>query len=49
MVCGRDENKTITRKVYRLEKDGAPTRDLTMQCMEYMLTTRGGRPCINRP
>ena len=49
MVCCRDENKTITRKVYRLEQDGAPTRDLTMQCMEYMLTTRGGRPCINRP
>jgi hypothetical protein len=49
MVCGRDEDKTITRKVYRLEQDGAPPRDITMQCMEYMLTTRGGRPCINRP
>jgi hypothetical protein len=49
MVCGRDEDKTITRKVYRLEQTGAPARDITMQCIEYMLTTRGGRPCINRP
>jgi len=49
MVCGRDEDKTITRKVYRLEQNGKPARDITMQCMEYMLTTRGGRPCISRP
>jgi hypothetical protein len=49
MVCGRDEEKTITRKVYRLERSGEPARDITMQCMEYMLSTRGGRPCISRP
>jgi hypothetical protein len=49
MVCGRDEDKTITRKVYRLEQNGEPPRNITMQCLEYMLTTRGGRPCINRP
>jgi hypothetical protein len=49
MVCGRDEDKTITRKVYRLERNGEAARDITMQCMEYMLTTRGGRPCISRP
>ena len=49
MVCGRDEDKTITRKVYRLERSSELARDITMQCMEYMLTTRGGRPCINRP
>ena len=49
MVCGRDEDKTITRKVYRLERSSKSARDITMQCMEYMLTTRGGRPCINRP
>jgi hypothetical protein len=49
MVCGRDEDKTITHKVYRLERNGEPARAITMQCMEYMLTTRGGRPCINRP
>jgi hypothetical protein len=49
MVCGRDEDKTITRKVYRLERNGEPARDITMQCMEYTLTSRGGRPCISRP
>jgi hypothetical protein len=49
MVCGRDESKTITRKVYRLEQSGEPARDITMQCMEYTLSTRGGRPCIDRP
>jgi hypothetical protein len=49
MVCGRDEDKTNTRKVYRLERNGEPARDITMQCMEYMLSTRGGRPCISRP
>jgi hypothetical protein len=49
MVCGRDEDKTLSRKVYRLVHDGEPARDIVMQCMEYMLTTRGGRPCINKP
>ena len=49
MVCGQDEDKTITRKVYRFEQNGAPPHDVVMQCMEYMLTTRGGRPCTNRP
>jgi hypothetical protein len=49
IVCGRDEDKTISRKVYRFERNGEAARDITMQCMEYMLTTRGGRPCINRP
>ena len=49
MVCGRDEDRTITRKVYWLERGGETARDITMQCVEYMLTTRGGRPCINRP
>jgi hypothetical protein len=49
MVCGRDEDKTLTHKVYRLEHNSEPARDITMQCMEYVLTTRGGRPCINRP
>jgi hypothetical protein len=49
MVCGRDEDKTIARKVYRFERNGEPARDIKMQCMEYMLTTRGGRHCINRP
>ena len=47
MVCGRDEDKTISRKVFRVESNGERAR--TMQCMEYMLSTRGGRPCIDRP
>jgi hypothetical protein len=49
IVCGRDEEKTITRKIYRLERNGEPARDITVQCMEYQLSTRGGNPCINRP
>jgi hypothetical protein len=49
MVCGRDEDTDVSRKVYRYERKGETARDVTLQCMEYMLTTRGGRPCINRP
>ena len=49
MVCGRDESTEVSRKVYHYERNGEPTRDVTLQCREYMLTTRGGRPCIDRP
>jgi hypothetical protein len=49
MVCGRDEDTAISRKGYRVEIGGEPSRHIIMQCMEYMLTSRGGRPCINRP
>jgi hypothetical protein len=48
MVCGRDEDTDVSRKVYRYQRTDEPAGDITMQCMEYMLTSRGGRPCINR-
>lgn len=44
LLCGRDETTDIFRKVFRLERDGQPPRDITMQCIEYTLSTRGGRP-----
>jgi len=49
MVCGRDEDTDVSRKIYRYQRNGEPARDVTMQCIEYMLSTRGGRPCIDRP
>jgi hypothetical protein len=43
LICGRDEDTDLFLKVYRYERDGEPARDITMQCMEYQLSTRGGR------
>jgi hypothetical protein len=44
VFCGsRDEDIDLYRKVYRYERAGEPARDITMQCMEYQLSTRGGR------
>jgi hypothetical protein len=43
LVCGRDEDIDIYRKVYSLQRDEEPPRDITMQCLEYQLSTRGGR------
>jgi hypothetical protein len=43
LICGRDEDTDIFRKVYRVERENEPARDITMQCMEYQLSTRGGR------
>lgn len=43
LVCGRDETTDTFRKVYRYERDGEAPRTLTMQCIEYTLSTRGGR------
>lgn len=43
LICGRDETTDIFRKVFRMERDGQPPRDITMQCIEYNLSTRGGR------
>jgi hypothetical protein len=48
LVCGRDEDTSIERKVYRVERPNAAATDVTLQCREYLLTTHGGRPCINR-
>jgi hypothetical protein len=49
MVCGRDEERDVFRKVYRYQHNEEAPRDITLQCMEYTLSTRGGRPCIDRP
>jgi len=43
LICGRDEDTDIYRKVYRFQREDEPPRDITMQCMEYQLSTRGGR------
>jgi hypothetical protein len=43
MVACRDEDTDLYRKVYRYERDGEPARDIAMQCMEYQLSTKGGR------
>ncbi len=43
LICGRDETTDIFRKVYRYQRDDEPARDITMQCLEYQLSTRGGR------
>jgi hypothetical protein len=44
LVCGRDESTEVTRKVYRYQLENEPERNITMQCIEYQLSTRGGRP-----
>ncbi len=43
LICGRDEDVGIFRKVYRYQREDEPARDITMQCVEYNLSTRGGR------
>jgi hypothetical protein len=45
LVCGRDEITDIFRKVYRFQPDDASPQNVIVQCMEYQLTTTGGRPC----
>ena len=45
LVCGRDEDNSTERKTYRLERTGKAPVDVTLQCREYTLSTRGGRPC----
>jgi hypothetical protein len=47
LVCGRDEDNSTERKTYRVERPNTPPIDVTLTCREYMLTTRGGRPCIS--
>jgi hypothetical protein len=42
-VALRDETRTVWKKVYRLEQGGEPARDIAMDCMEYNLSTKGGR------
>jgi hypothetical protein len=43
LICGRDEDTDVYRKVYSFQREAEPARDVTMQCMEYQLSTRGGR------
>ena len=43
LICGRDQDEDIFRKVYRFQREDEPARDITMQCFEYQLSTRGGR------
>jgi hypothetical protein len=47
LICGRDEDTDIFRKVYRFERENDPARDIAMQCMEYQLSTLGGRKGCN--
>jgi len=42
-VAFRDETWTVWKKVFRYALDGEPPRDVTLECMEYMLSTKGGR------
>ena len=46
VICHRDEDIDIYRKVYRYTREDEPARDITMQCIEYQLSTSGGhRSC----
>lgn len=47
--CGRDEETEIMRKVFRYQHGREPEREVTLQCIDYQLTTSGGRPCFNVP
>jgi hypothetical protein len=42
-VGPRDEITTLFKKDYRYALDGEPARTITMDCIEYTLTTKGGR------
>lgn len=44
VVCGRDEDTVTFRKTYSVTVGDAPPQPITMQCIEYQLSTRGGRP-----
>jgi hypothetical protein len=43
LVACRDEDTDLHRKVYRYERDGEAAREIIMMCMEYQLSTKGGR------
>jgi hypothetical protein len=46
VICHRDEDTDIYRKVYRYQREDEAARDITMQCIEYQLSTSGGhRDC----
>jgi hypothetical protein len=39
----RDESWVTWKKVYRYALEGETPRDVALECMEYMLSTKGGR------
>jgi hypothetical protein len=41
----RDEITDRFRKIYRFKPDDEPPRDVTLECIDHTLTTRGGRTC----
>jgi hypothetical protein len=41
----RDQITDRFRKVYGYKADAEPPRNVTLQCIDYTLTTRGGRTC----
>jgi hypothetical protein len=43
LICGRDEDIVIYRKVYRYQRENEPERNITMECMDYQLSTLAGR------
>ncbi len=49
LICGREESTAVTRKVYWLKRESKPARTISMSCIEYLLTTHGGRPCVSGP
>jgi hypothetical protein len=42
-IGGRDEDTDTYRKVFSFTRANEPARDITMQCIEYQLSTCGGR------
>ena len=42
-VGPRDQTRTIFKKIYRYAPSDGPARDVAMQCIEYILSTTGGR------
>jgi hypothetical protein len=41
----RDEITDRFRKTYRYQAGNEPARDVTLACIDYLLTTHGGRSC----
>ncbi len=41
----RNQSTMLFRNVYSLQRDDAPAQDVTLQCEDYELSTRGGRQC----
>ena len=39
----REESTLVTRKIYRYERTDEKPRDIKMECIQYDLTTTGGR------